>query len=369
MSIIVVSGNKAEELVVNCGRTVKLNYPSNWRAGERTKSVWLLSAEAELRQWINERKFIEADSQQTGLSGAIVKALSAANVGAMCAPNASFFAVMAMSKFMTLMALWDDEVIEVGELTSVEPVRQSLYDSANRNQSPALEDKWANHFYDFGSYIVDHSGASVEYMKRLSDGICQWALNSQFEQSICANLAPAGSVCGYPLEHFVKQRTGTIGMDIFARLLEIGSGFELAQEISSHPNYKRLLGSVNLAIACINDLASAGKDCDQRTETEDYRWSNLMWTHFLLTRPASVQTSIEWTVELHNKAIEEFDVLVSSLDSWIVNPVWIAKMEAYCQCLRQLIVGMAQWHGTAPRYQTKKVYDVDNHRVYLMTFV
>ena len=218
-------------------------------------------------------------------------------------------------------------------------------------------------WHSVGQGLSSVSGSvTPTFYQRFSASFGRWLQCAMEEKRIFQG--DESSLEKLPLSFFIEQRINTIGMYSEALFIELTCGFEFPEHIYSHPTFRSLVRLSGLLVGLSNEIVSVAKDA----ASADH-WSNVVLIHQRQNR-CGIQESFRYVVDLHDKAVEEYDLLASqsSLSSFVPTE-WQERVSEFLQLLRLAIRGFAYWHSITPRYISRFVVEQNTSTAFRPRFV
>lgn len=251
-------------------------------------------------------------------------------------PELSLEKTVLTGKYLSLWLLWDDVRIERLEGRWRIDAAQIFEDRPPENMT-RFDQGWWQIFRELGAK------RSRPWMEDLCRAMAVWKEAAGREAEWMRDYRERGASPSFDAQ--LEMRIATIGMYATIYLLEDTYDFELPRAFHAHPTVSRLKWLASEIVGLGNDVFSFGKDV-----VEDK--PNLVTTLMRETR-ASADDALEELIRMHDRALDEYDRLASSVGSWGAETDVV--IDRWLRDLRHASLGFTLWEAQAPRYTAHKV--------------
>jgi len=251
-------------------------------------------------------------------------------------PRISREKTVRIGKYLSLWLLWDDVHVESLEARWRITAEQVLANTRPPGMS-RFDDGWWDLFRQFAQK------RSPRWLDALGNAMATWNDAAVDEAETVQRHRAHGTVPTF--EHQLQLRIATIGMYATVYLLEDAYEFELPPDFHGHPTVLRMKVLANEIVGLGNDILSCGKDCAEGQ-------LNLVTT-LMHERGISAASALETLIQMHDEALQEYDLLATSIGSWSLEAdPYIAR---WIQDVRYASLGFTLWEAQAPRYTAHKL--------------
>ncbi len=304
-----------------------LRVPPHWKS-PIDRNPFAVDAEQAIRRW-----FVQLGCSEPELARA--HQFDIAGYVGVAFPRVSPERTVRIGKYLSLWLLWDDVDVEsqenrwriqVSDVVAGVPPRGSRFDRG-----------WWQLFSELAR------GRSVRWLGDLAAAMKTWSDAAVAEAAAMRRYRERGELPRF--DEQLELRIATIGMYATVYLLEDEYDYELPPRFHSNLAVRRMKRLANLLVGLGNDIFSWGKDISERQ-------INLVTT-LMEQRGWSAQRALAHVISLHDRAIEEFDVLAEILTD--AGDEYDGVVRRWIEDVRFASVGFTRWEAQAPRYCAHKV--------------
>jgi len=326
-ALTVVSASDAAALERDAADDNILRVPPHWRSPV-DRNPFAAEAERAIRSW-----FVQLGCSESELARA--HKFDIAGYLGIAFPRVSPELAVRIGKYLSIWLLWDD--VDVESLENRWRIQLPDVLSGVRPRGSRFDHGWWQLFREFAGR------RSVRWLEDLGAAMKRWSDAAVAEAAAMKRYRERGELPRF--EEQIELRIATIGMYATVYLLEDEYDYELPPGFHSNLAVRRMKRLANLLVGLGNDLFSWGKDVSEHQ-------INLVTT-LVEQRGWSPQRALAHVISLHDRAVEEFDVLAEILTD--MGDEFDGVVRRWIEDVRFASIGFTRWEAQAPRYVAHKV--------------